>query len=272
MSIRSGVPDAWDDDWESKADTAPPPEKKVSSKVTKAQRRAQQAEFNRQLWAEAESPQTLHFVEARSDVPLKQDIKPTVTLLSRRPQVATRYSGINSATAGMGQLGLEDDSDEEVIKPPNPPQKNVMQLRSRIERRSNASMKRLERDCLVLHLRLHQAIRPQELPLHLVSKAKGKERAKVVVGVITERNEIHPPLPEKPRIFTIPPSPRGQMVQLIYRDEIAKETGATLTSKFCNNQYAALEALMQVEGVVLDSATEVLERVKLTYWLTTRLL
>lgn len=31
----------------------PPPEKKVSSKVTKAQRRAEQAEFNRQLWAEA---------------------------------------------------------------------------------------------------------------------------------------------------------------------------------------------------------------------------
>lgn len=34
----------------------PPPEKKVSSKVTKAQRRAQQAEFNRQLWAEAYVP------------------------------------------------------------------------------------------------------------------------------------------------------------------------------------------------------------------------
>lgn len=32
---------------------SPPQEKKVSSKVTKAQRRAQQAEFNRQLWAEA---------------------------------------------------------------------------------------------------------------------------------------------------------------------------------------------------------------------------
>jgi hypothetical protein len=31
----------------------PPSDKKVSSKVTKAQRRAQQAEFNRQLWAEA---------------------------------------------------------------------------------------------------------------------------------------------------------------------------------------------------------------------------
>jgi hypothetical protein len=33
--------------------SATEPEKKVSSKVTKAQRRAQQAEFNRQLWAEA---------------------------------------------------------------------------------------------------------------------------------------------------------------------------------------------------------------------------
>lgn len=35
------------------AEQQTPPEKKVSSKVTKAQRRAQQAEFNRQLWAEA---------------------------------------------------------------------------------------------------------------------------------------------------------------------------------------------------------------------------
>lgn len=35
------------------AEQPPPSEKKVSSKVTKAQRRAQQAEFNRQLWTEA---------------------------------------------------------------------------------------------------------------------------------------------------------------------------------------------------------------------------
>lgn len=35
------------------AEQPPPSEKKVSSKVTKAQRRAQQAEFNRQLWSEA---------------------------------------------------------------------------------------------------------------------------------------------------------------------------------------------------------------------------
>lgn len=35
------------------SEPTPQPEKKISSKVTKAQRRAQQAEFNRQLWAEA---------------------------------------------------------------------------------------------------------------------------------------------------------------------------------------------------------------------------
>ncbi|KAJ5709667.1 hypothetical protein N7493_009958 [Penicillium malachiteum] len=127
----SQVRDAWDDDWESQADTlgtkpTPPPEKKVSSKVSKAQRRAQQAEFNRQLWAEAETPQTFHFVEARSDVPLKQDFKPTVTLLSRRPQVATRQSsglGVDAATAGLNQLGLNGDigdSDDEFNKAPEP--------------------------------------------------------------------------------------------------------------------------------------------------------
>lgn len=74
----AGPSNAWDDDdWETQADVrallsdypgplpqshaskklatepTPLPEKKVSSKVTKAQRRAQQAEFNRQLWAEA---------------------------------------------------------------------------------------------------------------------------------------------------------------------------------------------------------------------------
>ncbi|KAJ5089448.1 hypothetical protein N7532_008132 [Penicillium argentinense] len=154
MSSKPEVPDAWDDNWESQADKiadqpTPPPEKKVSSKVTKAQRRAQQAEFNRQLWAEAydflwtqafnigylganqntrysEAPtQAFHFVEARSEVPLKQEFKPTVTLLSRRPQIATRQTSssgdVDSAAIGVGQLGLDDgDSDEEANKPPEP--------------------------------------------------------------------------------------------------------------------------------------------------------
>ncbi|KAJ5088434.1 hypothetical protein N7456_012050 [Penicillium angulare] len=131
MSAKPEVPDAWDAEWESQADTlgngpTPPTEKKVSSKVTKAQRRAQQAEFNRQLWAEAETPQTFHFVEARSEVPLKQDFKPAVTLLSRRPQNVNRQSssnGVDAATAGVSQLGIngyEDDSDEDASKAPEP--------------------------------------------------------------------------------------------------------------------------------------------------------
>ncbi|KAJ5532831.1 hypothetical protein N7494_009383 [Penicillium frequentans] len=146
MSAKPQVPDAWDDDWEPRADAlanepTPPTEKKVSSKVTKAQKRAQQAEFNRQLWAEAETPQTFHFVEARSDVPLKQDIKPAVTLLSRRPQIATRQSGssgVNSATAGLGQLGLDDDgdSDEEANKAPEPTfeERQAIALKNREDR------------------------------------------------------------------------------------------------------------------------------------------
>ncbi|KAJ5949466.1 hypothetical protein N7454_001050 [Penicillium verhagenii] len=147
MSANPQVPDAWDDDWEPRADAlandpTPPTEKKVSSKVTKAQRRAQQAEFNRQLWAEAETPQTFHFVEARSDVPLKQDIKPAVTLLSRRPQLATRQSrnsGVDRATAGLRHLGLDaadDDSEDETDKAPEPTfeERQAIALKNREEK------------------------------------------------------------------------------------------------------------------------------------------
>ncbi|KAF4215713.1 hypothetical protein CNMCM6805_003270 [Aspergillus fumigatiaffinis] len=140
----AGSPDAWEDDWEKQADKladdpTPPPEKKVSSKVTKAQRRAQQAEFNRQLWAEAESPQTFHYVEARSDVPLKQDFKPAVTVLSRTPQLMTRQSsssGVSSATAGISRLGLAtndslEDSDDDQKRPePTPEERHAIALKN----------------------------------------------------------------------------------------------------------------------------------------------
>ncbi|KAJ5567447.1 hypothetical protein N7535_006753 [Penicillium sp. DV-2018c] len=142
-----GVPDAWEDSWEIQADVrivrgtmrlgtdillfqestpTPPSEKKVSSKVTKAQRRAEQAEFNRQLWAQAsgivqptdssrsENTETFHFAEARADVPLKQDFKPAVTLLSRKPQVLGRQSTSNTvarAAAGLSRLELDEDDD-----------------------------------------------------------------------------------------------------------------------------------------------------------------
>ncbi|KAE8146066.1 hypothetical protein BDV25DRAFT_56623 [Aspergillus avenaceus] len=140
MSAKSSAgPDAWEEDWESQADklasdpTPPPPEKKVSSKVTKAQRRAQQAEFNRQLWAEAETPQTFHFLESRSNVPLKQDFKPTVTLLSRNPQSSRQGSSVGAAAAGIGRLGLnrDDESDEDGKAPePTPEERQAIALRN----------------------------------------------------------------------------------------------------------------------------------------------
>ncbi|KAF7589682.1 hypothetical protein BBP40_003974 [Aspergillus hancockii] len=139
----AGGPDVWEDDWESQADrlasdpTSPPPEKKVSSKVTKAQRRAQQAEFNRQLWAEAEAPQTFHFLESRSDVPLKQEFKPTVTLLSRNPNPSRQSSSLGATTAGLGRLGLNNDdgSDEDNRPPqPTPEERQAIALRNREEK------------------------------------------------------------------------------------------------------------------------------------------
>ncbi|RWQ94501.1 hypothetical protein C8Q69DRAFT_499259 [Paecilomyces variotii] len=145
------IPDAWEDDFERQVDTSatenPSAEKKVSSKVSKAQRRAQHAEFNRQLWAEApnrnsESSQSFHFLEARtSTVPLKQDFKPTVTLLSRKPQIASRQSSsVDSAAAGISRLGLngegDDDSDDESKKAPTmtPEERQAKALRDREEK------------------------------------------------------------------------------------------------------------------------------------------
>lgn len=70
----TSVPDAWDDEWSASADVgqililqcrysqrqqpaanADPEQepKRLTTKQSKAQKRAQQAEFNRQLWAEA---------------------------------------------------------------------------------------------------------------------------------------------------------------------------------------------------------------------------
>ncbi|EED24234.1 conserved hypothetical protein [Talaromyces stipitatus ATCC 10500] len=140
------VPDAWEADWESLADNQDQkpetPPKKVSSKVTKAQRRAAQAEFNRKLWEEAETPQTFHYIESRSAVPLKQDFKPAVTVLSRRPQIAVRNNNIDAAGEGISNLNINgsganlSDSDEETNKPPEmtPEERQAKALRDREEK------------------------------------------------------------------------------------------------------------------------------------------
>ncbi|OKL60123.1 hypothetical protein UA08_04674 [Talaromyces atroroseus] len=149
---RANAPDAWEADWESladkqevKPDAAGTPGKKVSSKVTKAQRRAAQAEFNRKLWEEAESPQTFHYLESRSAVPLKQEFKPAVTVLSRRPQIASRNNnhkghGVDAAGEGISNLTIGgsglSDSEDETNKPPEitPEERQAKALRDREEK------------------------------------------------------------------------------------------------------------------------------------------
>ncbi|KAH8697567.1 hypothetical protein BGW36DRAFT_397246 [Talaromyces proteolyticus] len=147
-SEQDNVPDAWEADWES-LDQDPNSEtasldKKVSSKVSKAQRRAAQAEFNRQLWAEADAPQTFHYLESRSAVPLKQEYRPAVTVLSRRPQIASRngenVKGADAVAAGISGLSLNgrelSDSEDESNKPPEmtPEERQAKALKDREEK------------------------------------------------------------------------------------------------------------------------------------------
>lgn len=91
----------------SKDNVAPPPE--PTPKLSQAQRRAQHLEQQKRLWNSAENPDRFHWLEAQGAVPLKQEIKPQVQLLSRKPVIAKR--------GGIGGLSLEDgDSDEESRK------------------------------------------------------------------------------------------------------------------------------------------------------------
>ncbi|KAL9036345.1 MAG: hypothetical protein Q9180_004353 [Flavoplaca navasiana] len=106
------MPDAWDDDWVQKADTpsvatepAPKP-----AKVSKAERRAKQAEFNRQLWEDAGAQNQNFFLNSRTDVPLKSEFRPAMQVLSRKPAKPTSTSAV---TSGLGQLSVDDDDDDE---------------------------------------------------------------------------------------------------------------------------------------------------------------
>ncbi|KAJ5086668.1 hypothetical protein NUU61_007975, partial [Penicillium alfredii] len=277
----SEVPDAWDDNWESQVDvcrtkeqlsttSTPPPEKKVSSKVTKAQRRAQQAEFNRQLWAEAESPETFHFVETRSNVPLKQDLKPTVTVLSRKPQIATRQSSssaVDAAAVGVGQLelGADDDSDEEANKPPEPTpeerQATALKNREEKQRKYEEVRERL----LGVRLPPARARRRLEVPLHhaniTLARAEAKEKAEA--AEISGKRGIRPRLPTKRNISTIRQAPPKGMLP-IYRDETVLRAieMTSISNRLYSNLQEILAAPIQVEGAGSNSPTEAHERAR----------
>ena len=104
------MPDAWDDDWIAKGDssTAKPEPAPSSTKISKAERRAKQAEFNRQLWEDAEDPQDNFFLRSRDVVPLKTEFKPAMKVLSRKPE-KTSSVGVE----GIDQLNIDDDDESE---------------------------------------------------------------------------------------------------------------------------------------------------------------
>jgi hypothetical protein len=156
--MNNSVPDAWDDQWSSVADVGPEhrthvprdltlcqttpsssassANKKVSSKVSKAQKRAQQAEFNRQLWAEAYGHQVLdarsamltssregpretnYFLESRNTVPLQTDYKPPPVLLSRKgpPIVSSARPANHGLSTNDTNDKAESSEDEEEVK------------------------------------------------------------------------------------------------------------------------------------------------------------
>ncbi len=55
----------------------------------------------------SESTEKFHFLEARADVPLKTEFKPSIKVLSRKP--LPKVDPVN----GMSQLALEDDDDDD---------------------------------------------------------------------------------------------------------------------------------------------------------------
>ncbi|KAF2120589.1 hypothetical protein BDV96DRAFT_641255 [Lophiotrema nucula] len=115
MSNKGPLPDAWDDDWENQISepVVAPEQPQATKKLSKAERRAQHAEFNRQLWETAEKPpEPMIFLQARDNVPLQPSFKPGVTLLSRKPP-APQVLSRNGATTGMAGLKLDDDDDSE---------------------------------------------------------------------------------------------------------------------------------------------------------------
>ncbi|KAF1364669.1 hypothetical protein EJ07DRAFT_161664 [Lizonia empirigonia] len=99
MSAKKGaLADAWDDDWESLADREEVKTEVVQPvKLSKAERRAQHAQFNREIWESAENPEPM-FLQAR-DPPVQPTFKPAVTVLARKPTPSLEDD--------------EDDSEEE---------------------------------------------------------------------------------------------------------------------------------------------------------------
>ncbi|OWP02105.1 hypothetical protein B2J93_5215 [Marssonina coronariae] len=118
MSRSTAVPDAWDDDWESQADRANAVPKTTKAedevKLTKAERLALHKQSQKKLWETAEEPETPYFLAAREAVPLTQEFKPALKVLSRKP-TPNRVQKIDPLT-GLAKMTIEDDDDDDEVK------------------------------------------------------------------------------------------------------------------------------------------------------------
>ncbi|KAI6708457.1 hypothetical protein PZA11_001209 [Diplocarpon coronariae] len=142
MSRSTAVPDAWDDDWESQADRADAVPKTTKAedevKLTKAERLALHKQSQKKLWETAydspdqtmppaqrptgpcadevcsEEPETPYFLAAREAVPLTQEFKPALKVLSRKP-TPNRVQKIDPLT-GLAKMTIEDDDDDDEVK------------------------------------------------------------------------------------------------------------------------------------------------------------
>ncbi|KAF2761821.1 hypothetical protein EJ05DRAFT_185871 [Pseudovirgaria hyperparasitica] len=106
---------AWDDDWVKIADREPAkdtqPEK--PKKLTKAERRAQHAQLQRELWDTADNPAPAPiFVTARDNTPVQGDpFRAPMKLLSRKPP--PKVLSKTDVEGQIGGLSLDDDDDSE---------------------------------------------------------------------------------------------------------------------------------------------------------------
>ena len=105
-------------------------------KLTKAQRRAQHLEQQKQLWDSAENPARNHWLESQGVVPLKQEPKQQVKLLSRKPAAPTIAN--RDVAGGVAGLKLDDDEDSEA-------ERQKKQLSELEERQRKAKIEREEK-------------------------------------------------------------------------------------------------------------------------------
>ncbi|KAG8626360.1 hypothetical protein KVT40_005305 [Elsinoe batatas] len=104
----SKVPDAWDDDWVNAADKQTSTASQAPKVLSKSQRKAEHVEANKRLWDAAEQPERFHFLESKTNVAVKDEFKPQVKVLSRKPSPQ-----VSGAANGVAGLSLEDDDSEE---------------------------------------------------------------------------------------------------------------------------------------------------------------